>query len=32
VIAPEEGLHAVQICEAEERSVRSGKVELITYS
>jgi predicted dehydrogenase len=32
VIAPEEGLHAVQICEAEERSVRSGKLEPVTYS
>ena len=32
VIAPEEGLHAVQICEAEERSVRSGRVEPVTYS
>ena len=30
-IAPEEGLHAVQICEAEERSVRSGRVELVAY-
>jgi predicted dehydrogenase len=32
VIAPEEGLHAVQICEAEERSVRSGRVEPVSYS
>jgi predicted dehydrogenase len=32
VIAPEEGLHAVQICEAEERSVQSGKVEPVIYS
>ncbi len=32
VIAPEEGLHAVQICEAEERSVLSGKLEPIVYS
>jgi predicted dehydrogenase len=31
-IAPEEGLHAVQICEAEERSVRSGRVEVVSYS
>ena len=32
VIAPEEGLHAVQICEAEERSVGSGRVEAVLYS
>jgi predicted dehydrogenase len=32
VIAPEEGLHAVQICEAEERSVRSGRVEPVLYT
>jgi predicted dehydrogenase len=32
MIAPEEGLHAVQICEAEERSVRSGQLEPVAYS
>jgi predicted dehydrogenase len=32
MIGPEEGLQAVQICEAEERSVRSGRVELVLYS
>ena len=31
IIGPEEGLHAVQICEAEERSVRSGRVESVQY-
>jgi predicted dehydrogenase len=30
-IAPEEGLRAVQICEAEERSVHSGRVERVIY-
>lgn len=30
-IRPEDGLEAVQICEAEERSVRSGKPEPVIY-
>lgn len=30
-VRPEDGLEAVQICEAEERSTRSGRVEAVDY-